>query len=324
MINQYLTEAFTQLEMLNEEDYNVSDVMNKSDDFMSKLLADSEVTLDVIDPEAETVEDLEDSYIGKVIVDCCVCHSKLYKNKDEITIDETSNLVNADEECPFCYSMEGYKIVGEVAPFENQAEEDEVEETDENPEEEYAPAEEMTEELQTAVITTDDETITITSEENTDEDCNIGEVEVIAPVSDETQDELLGDELEVPIDEFDEENFDELGEAYLKKEYENINGYKTECIKQNGDTLIVEGIINFTSGNTKKTKFIFEAKDITKSGKVRFRGKNSQICRGKKAFTLTGNVNEGKFITESLNYNYRAKDVNGKYQRTYGTVRINK
>ena len=53
----------------------------------------------------------------------------------------------------------------------------------------------------------------------------------------------------------------------------------------------------------------------------RFIGENSQITRGKKAFTIAGSLNEGKFITESFRYNYKVKDDEGKSTRVYGTVR---
>ena len=117
-----------------------------------------------------------------------------------------------------------------------------------------------------------------------------------------------------------------MGESFLKNTYENVKGYKTESIKeQDGNKLVIEGLITFNSGKVKKTSFIFEAKDITKSGKVRFIGENCQLSRGKKSFTVAGKVQEGKFISESLNYNYRAKDAkSGKSTRMYGTVRTNK
>jgi len=36
---------------------------------------------------------------------------------------------------------------------------------------------------------------------------------------------------------------------------------------------------------------------------------------------LKGNLNEGKFLSESLNYNYRTKDSSGKPTRIYGTAK---
>ena len=620
MKKEYLSEAFRQLELLNEEDFNLSTTADNSDlkDFLDNDDM-SVMSLDVIDPEAETEEDLEDSYTGKVILDCCVCHSKLYKDKEEVQIDEEQDLANVGEECPFCYSNDGFKIIGEVAPYGETEEETEIEEEEheddvpegfdeslktrknkklkeskhslkesvtddyydivnslaeyaseyleeepnrdvyecinevvnssliyyvdqwtvlqelgespleyytddvwdalysdiadrmevpeedetneslktrknkrlkesvkngwrgskdieyvwkgpwsdpelvydgktfnywdiedalwsmfleENPQwtdddsnnpecedefdkyvqsegalylddviaggyfdepseknesvnesedgrklfteykilvdgrtyeishtkqradeivpilkdmypdseieakpykhyasgierkrlerqiadqlKEYGVNESVNESIQEIEIETDTDKIKIESEpkEESGED-------ILAPVSPETEQQIennSSDEIDVPIDEFDEETFDELGESFLKNTYENVKGYKTESIKeQDGNKLVVEGLITFNSGKVKKTSFIFEAKDITKSGKVRFIGENCQLSRGKKSFTVAGKIQEGKFISESLNYNYRAKDAkSGKSTRMYGTVRTNK
>ena len=679
MKKEYLSEAFRQLELLNEEDFNLSTTADNSDlkDFLDNDDM-SVMSLDVIDPEAETEEDLEDSYTGKVILDCCVCHSKLYKDKEEVQIDEEQDLANTDEECPFCYSRDGFKIIGEVAPYGETEEETEIEDEEheddvpegfdeslktrknkklkeskhslkesvtddyydivnslaeyaseylkENPDyEKYqaisyvvsdnliyyvdqwivlqelgeSPLEYYTDDVWAALyddiadrmeVPEEDETNeslktrknkrlkesvkngwrgskdieyvwkghwsdpelvydgktfnywdiedalwSMFLEENpqwTDDDSNnpecedefnryvqyngalylddviaggyfdeslnqirdksvneseegkklfteykilvdgrtyeishtkqradeivpilkdmypdseieakpykhyasgierkrlerqiadqlkeygvnesvnesnhkpgfenmsmkdlyfyykdnidqdeyptflhwaktlatptdsendeieesldesIQEIEIetdtdkikiesepkeesgetediLAPVSPETEQQIennSSDEIDVPIDEFDEETFDELGESFLKNTYENVKGYKTESIKeQDGNKLVIEGLITFNSGKVKKTSFIFEAKDITKSGKVRFIGENCQLSRGKKSFTVAGKVQEGKFISESLNYNYRAKDAkSGKSTRMYGTVRTNK
>lgn len=583
MKKEYLSEAFRQLELLNEEDFNLSTTADNSDlkDFLDNDDM-SVMSLDVIDPEAETEEDLEDSYTGKVILDCCVCHSKLYKDKEEVQIDEEQDLANTDEECPFCYSHDGFKIIGEVAPYGESEEETEIEDeehegfdeslntrknrklkesrvlkeqliipepfnkyfeisteeptkddyqigdkiqgyndtllayldpiddslniypiltdnpsfpvvelvggrlypvdvtnfmTDDEDDEDFEeslktrrnksvneseegkklfteykilvdgrtyeishtkqradeivpilkdmypdseieakpykhyasgierkrlekqiadqlkeygvnesvnennhkPAfenmsmkdlyyyyrdnidqdeyptflhwaetivtptnsenneieESLYESIENAIIDTENETITMTSKEDggvsvetSPKEC-CEDDEVLVPLEPETEQQIennSSDEIDVPIDEFDEETFDELGESFLKNTYENVKGYKTESIKeQDGNKLVIEGLITFNSGKVKKTSFIFEAKDITKSGKVRFIGENCQLSRGKKSFTVAGKIQEGKFISESLNYNYRAKDAkSGKSTRMYGTVRTNK
>jgi cell division protein FtsI/penicillin-binding protein 2 len=60
-------------------------------------------------------------------------------------------------------------------------------------------------------------------------------------------------------------------------------------------------------------------------GKVRFIGENAHLCRGRKAFTLVGSVNESKkLVCESFTYNYRAKNADGKSTRVYGKVNRNK
>lgn len=129
----YLIEAFKALNALDE------DVFSVSDDGIEKLSAfeDDDVSDDitVYDVDAEDESELEGSYVGKVILDCNVCHSKLYKDKADVVIDDESNNANIDMECPYCYSVDGFKIVGEVAPFMKESEESnetkELEETSE-------------------------------------------------------------------------------------------------------------------------------------------------------------------------------------------------
>lgn len=149
--------------------------------------------------------------------------------------------------------------------------------------------------------------------------------EMIAPLSDEMKAdiEMDSDDVDVDVDEFSEEDFDELGESYLKKVYENVDSYKTTSAKTQGNKLFVEGLIKFNSGKEKKTSFVFESRTITKSGKAKLIGENLQISRGHKSFKLTGTINNGKFISESLNYNYRVKN-GSESQRVYGTAKKSK
>ena len=126
-MSNYLTEAFRSLEVLDEEVFDTTiDGFKELRDFEDE---NEEETVTVVDPDAEDEEELEDSYIGKVILDCCVCHTDIYKDKDEITLDEEEGIANVGEECPYCFSNEGFKIIGEVKPFsETEVEtEDEVE-----------------------------------------------------------------------------------------------------------------------------------------------------------------------------------------------------
>ena len=149
--------------------------------------------------------------------------------------------------------------------------------------------------------------------------------EIIAPLSDEMKAdiEMDSDDVDVDVDEFSEEDFDELGESYLKKVYENVDSYRTTSAKTKGNKLFVEGLIKFNSGKEKKTSFVFESRTITKSGKAKLIGENLQISRGHKSFKLTGTINNGKFISESLNYNYRVKN-GSESQRVYGTAKKSK
>lgn len=489
-MSQYLSEAFKKLDILNEDTFAIND--NGLEDFVKFEEEDEfEDSIDVIDTEAETIEDLQDSYVGKVILDCCVCHSKIYKDVEDVVIED--DIANANEECPFCYTTDGYKVIGQVAAFDEEEEEEpkEVEDTDieekdeteteekddkieeglfgiktkkEKEKEAKAKAEKerqkqrdkelkdqeerarqqsvadswarndrakrdaqreynrnrpttqgsrvsntgkagvyysggdyynedlkesfkivdrktgftidngfttekdalneiedkyqseigrykvvkeefkestdesksIKEDINNLSLDTDDTHMEMTSDENgkvtiTTEplETSITSEETIKPLEPEVQNEIDsnvedGGEIEIDMDEFDEESFDELGEGYLKKVYENVNSFKTSNVSFIKDKLILEGIINFTSGKSKKTNFVFGMREATKSGKVRFIGENKEIARGRKSFTITGRVDNKKFLSESLNYNYGVKGVNGKSQRLYGTIKKSK
>lgn len=349
-MSQYLNEAFKKLDTLNEETFSVTD--SGLQDFVKFTEDDeNENIIDIIDVDAETAEDLEDSYIGKVILDCCVCHSKIYKDTEDVVIED--DLANVGEECPFCYANDGYKIVGQVAEFDEDDEEDdtdeeseetkedddddESEELDENILDTKTKAKDGSKSIKEGInnlsLNTDDTHMEMTSDENgkvtiTTEPVGnekTDENETIAPVEPEVQNEIKsnvaeGEEIDIDVDEFDEESFDELGEGYLKKVYENVDSFKTSKVSYNDNTLVLEGVIKFNSGKSKKTTFLFENKQITKKGKVRFIGENKEIARGKKSFTITGRIDNKKFLSESFNYNYGVKTPLGKVKRIYGTI----
>lgn len=209
------------------------------------------------------------------------------------------------------------------------------------------PRKRVKEDLNEVTVTTDDTHMEMSTDENgkvtvTTEPVNkVEDAEaVIAPLDDETKSEIENndiegeeetgeeetgeEEVEADIDEFDTDNFDELGESFLKKSYNNVDAFKTTGVKVKNNSIKVEGLISFKSGAKKKTHFVFEAKDMSKRGKYRLIGENLQLSRGHKSFTVIGTINNKKFVSESLNYNYRASDANGKSQRVSGTVRVGK
>lgn len=338
----YLSEAFKKLDFLTEEDFSLYNT--DSIDDMGQLLADPGTpSQDVIDPEAETEDELQDTYIGKVILHCPVCNSMVYKKLEDIVKDDVEELVNVGEECPYCYTSEGFKVIGIVSPFEEgKDEEDEQEDEKEDSSEEEKESEEhideeLTEEFETVEVATEDQKVTLDADDDgkltieSEPVKDTEEAEVLAPVPTEVADtieeteggeEPADDEVDYDVEDFDSDSFDELGEAYLKAVYENVSSYKTTDVSSQGNTLVVEGLIKFNSGKMKPTKFVFEAKTATKNNKLRFIGENKNITRGRKAFTLTGTLNENKsFITERFNYNYMTKNEAGKSTRLYGTLK---
>lgn len=199
--------------------------------------------------------------------------------------------------------------------------------------------ESLKEDFEKVEIETDKEKMTMESEENGKvtvitepkeevvEEEKVEEEEMIEPVTDEVKAEIEAEEVkpeeeseEISFDEFEESDFDSLGEGYLKRVYENVDAYKTVSGSIKGNKLMLEGIITFKSGKKAKTNFIFEADKVTKTGKMKFLGENSQFAKGKKSFILTGKAKDNKLFCESLNYNYVAKNKDGESRRLYGTI----
>ena len=378
MSNAYLRNAFKMLDALNEDVFDVSD---EGISQLADTLNTEDNTVNIIDPEAESEEDIQDSYMGKAILECEVCHSLIYKDKDEIKIDDESQLANIDEECPYCFSTNGYKIVGQVEPFEEESEKDDVdvevdgedvdieseEEDDDEDDDEDEVNESLKEGFNDVQITTDDQHLTMTQDNETgkvtvetepiqQEESFESEDMMIAPLNDEEEQEIedSSDQLEaeeegeeeseevpedetseepeeeesedVDISDFEESLFNDLGQKYLTEVYDNIESFNTSNVYQDNknNKLIIEGVIKFTSGNSKKTSFIFEAKDIDKDKKVRFVGENQQITKGKKSFTLRGTLKDGNLLSESLTYNYRTRDNDGESVRLYNTIKVDK
>lgn len=452
-----LQEAFKQLELIEEDAEFPLD--NKGAEEAQEYMSDSEAldALEVIDTEAETEEDLEESHIGDVILECSVCHSQTFMKPEEVTISEESDLANEGTECPYCYCTNGFKIIGQVAPYEEpptvEIEPKETEEDEEDIENEEDVFEEsfkkdcgkskklkesfgnkvvfidisgsvepedaencinhakknfgnnldiyyfannvsknpddvgygtdtgnlvqfirdkelspedvviytnddinygyddvhdysdtiidmfngyqlMSESLENIDIETEHDIIHVNSEDKIESD-----EEMLAPLEPEVKEEIEDEESEedaleetpekelpddeyedVDIEDFDEETFDNMGESYLKNVYENVDSFKSSSVKEKGNKWIVEGVIGFKSGKKKNTQFIFEALN-TSNGVLTFNGSNKQISKGNKSFTLKGVVDCKKFFTESLRYNYKQKDANGKSVRVYGTVK---
>ena len=222
-----------------------------------------------------------------------------------------------------------------------------------------ADKEDLTEDIEDVSINTEDENITMTTKEDGGVVVETSPVEepveeytgdeMISPIEPETEMDIENaiennDEEEIPEDEmiieepgeeefteeepvedeyeeFDEESFNELGESYLKRCYENVTSFKTSNISltENKD-FIIEGMIGFDSGNEKKTQFIFSPKE-TENGKLKLEGYNKQISNGKKTFKLNCSINDKALVCESLNYNYKGKNDLNESVRVYGTVK---
>lgn len=115
-MENYLHEAFQAFKALDED---VFPATADGEEALKKFLdgdnlEDVEV---IIDPDAETEDELKQSYVGDVIFKCPVCQSMVYKKPEDVEIDEDQGLANVEEECPYCQTAGGFEIVGQVSEY---------------------------------------------------------------------------------------------------------------------------------------------------------------------------------------------------------------
>ena len=266
-----LAEAFRKLNLIESDEFDIDSAEGKQalDDFMNYTGAEDEPQV-VIDPEAESEEELEDSYVGKAIVQCPICRSLIYKNMEDLGDGE-------EESCPYCYSEVVMDVIGKVAPIEEAPEE--VLEPEMAAEEPAPAAEEapkmdecvdapLKEDLENVTIETEDEVINVSAEpkcEGCEEEPAIEEeapaeeepakeeepAEVIAPLDEPEDDDF------VELDDVDEDSFDEFAESWLKSDYKNIDSYKTTKMTESAKNRIkVEGVVTLKNGSKKLLEFM--------------------------------------------------------------------
>ena len=202
-------------EALMEEYYKISnprdleDAKEEREDEIAKAkLAKIEK---IVDLDAESPEDLQPSYVGKMIIQCPQCMTLFYKDPSDVVHSEDDpETVNVGEKCQHCGNEEGYSIigkVGEVTPEEAEQFEEVPEETaeetpaeepaEELPENEEATAEESSEDKEEELPELEEEPA---EEEELTESKNILEEQVKNALAEEAEEET-----EEPAEESEEE-----------------------------------------------------------------------------------------------------------------------
>lgn len=277
----------------------------------------------IVDLDAESEEDILPSYVGKFIIQCPQCMTLFYKNEEDVeTSEENADVVNVNEVCQHCGNDGGYTLVGKVGSVEaDEAANFNAEDTD--LEEEPAAEEETAEDEAAEDEATGEETANEGEETADDFDLNLDldledeeeEVEESLHNSELLQDIekkndlktdiesehlTLNEETETDLEaleDFDEDSFNEHFNAYLTSTYANVNNYLTSGCTIGNNRLIIEGIINFNSGRSKTTRFVFEKHNN------RLVGRNFDFASDK-AFMLKTKVNNNTLITEGLKYRH--------------------
>ena len=94
-----------------------------------------DTTLEVIDVDADAVDQIQnnDSYIGKMLLQCVSCRATRFMDIDDLKQDENDkDLYNLEDECPHCHHKgSGYYLVGQVGKTPDQEEEEPAVDNDE-------------------------------------------------------------------------------------------------------------------------------------------------------------------------------------------------
>lgn len=344
---EYLNEAFKALNLLQEQEFDLNtDGVRKLDSFMDQ--DDTANVTRVIDPEADTEEDLKKSYVGRIIINCNVCHSYIFKNKEDIILDE-DGAVNSEETCPYCGETAGFSIIGKICPFDAKCDEEdskiEDHEDDTSEQEPEDKDDKLTEDIDNVSVTTDNQVVTVSTQDDSvnvcikdcdecteEEPCEPQpettepQPETIEPLTAEEQDNMINneeseeeeDEVDYDMEELSEEETNEVVEGYLKNVYGNVDSFKTTSASINDEQMLVEGDIRFSSGKVTHTGFKFTP-DRQTGNKIRLFGLNEHFSSSPRAFSLVGCVEGKKFIPESLSYRYDI-ERDGKKQSIKGRV----
>lgn len=259
----------------------------------------------IVDVDANTIDQLKDSYIGNAILQCPVCRTLVYKKPDDLRKDEGTPegtpqddvLYNVGEDCPHCGSDAGFNLVGQVADAD----------VPEQPEEQTTGAQEP-EEGQGEEG----------GEPEPDEAKPEGEAdgEPARRTSGAAEDDGFSG-----VESLDDERLDSLVEQFLESTYSNVKSYHTVSGGVSPERLVVEGVVEFNSGKKRNTKFEFFSPASTKGGRVRLVGSNPMFSPKAKAFGLLGKVEGGSFLGESFFYDYSAKGHKVRGRTCYKTGR---
>lgn len=128
----YLNEAFKELDELEDDvDLQSEEDVKKAMDFIKGDIDNTDHLEMVVDIDAETEDDLQDSYVGEILLMCPACHTLHYAHEEDIvTSEDEPDFVNVGEPCPHCKQENGFEIKGKVAEYVPEGEEPKEEEND--------------------------------------------------------------------------------------------------------------------------------------------------------------------------------------------------
>lgn len=110
--------AFEALKLVeSEEKFEVGDIesMKKLDKFLRDDEDNTEGLEFIVDVDVTKEDELQDSYVDKMILKCPICNTLEFREEDKVIKDEDSELYNVEEECSHCNNKGGFELVGKVS-----------------------------------------------------------------------------------------------------------------------------------------------------------------------------------------------------------------
>ena len=152
-----LLEAFVKL------DEDAFDTTPKGIEDLSNFMDDADVVddeIEIIDPDIDFGDDdtmpaddeeseEENAHVGQLVLQCNTCNALVYKDKDEVELDEEGNV--EEEECPNCHNVSKFDVIGKICTvddLEDELEGDEEESEEKEEDESEKPEEESKEEVE--------------------------------------------------------------------------------------------------------------------------------------------------------------------------------
>lgn len=102
------------------------------------------------------------------------------------------------------------------------------------------------------------------------------------------------------VEDIDDESVNKCVSKFLNEVYENVNNFEMTDCSLNGNKLVVEGKINFKSGNFNHTSFVLTNSDLLE-------GYNDSFGHDSK-FGISYSIKDKKLYFESINYNYHINE----------------
>ena len=121
---------------------------------------------------------------------------------------------------------------------------------------------------------------------------------MLASEEDANKKEESFEEIFSDVDELKEAALESMISDSLVEMYGNVAGFQLKDCSCTDNKFLVEGVIYFTSGNTRNTTYTFNEASV-ETDKITLRGLNEKLGRDKQ-FSITGYTENRAFITESF------------------------